>query len=789
MALSNDLISQFVKITNDDKNKKSDKTVYGTVVEYDGSKYVKLDGSELLTPISMTTNANNNERVTVMIKNHSAVVTGNISSPSPRTAEVEEIGSKISEFDTIIADKVDTAELNAEIARIDQLQSDNVTIKDTLNANNASIRELEAKNVTVTGQLDAINADIENLEAEDATITGRLDAADADIDSLQADNATIKSTLTANTADITDLKAKHATVTGRLDANEADIDDLQANKLSATDADLKYANIDFSNIGKAAFEYFYANSGLIRDVVVDNGTITGHLIGVTISGDLIEGNTIVAEKLVIKGEDGLYYQLNMNGESVEAQQTDYNSLNGSVIRAKSVTAEKISVEDLVAFGATIASFNITDTSLYSGVKESVDNTTRGIYMDVNGQMAVGDSVNFIKFFEDTDGTYKLSISAASIKLGSSQRSIEAIIEDATNEIEIGGRNLLKGTRTMSSENWYGMTGTGKSLVELDNGFVGERIERSDLSSAAYTSCYAKTDNVISSGESYILCADTWIDPDGTVLDGNCSLALDFYNADGTSLSTAKTTLSPSDTSGVWKRISVKAVAPENAVYAQATMMLSKNGNITFARLKLEKGNKATDWTPFPDELEEGIASAQETAYSADSKADANTERLNSADLQIDALNGAISNLVTDQNGQSLMTQTGSGWTFNISAIQDALNKAIVDIETLNSDSSDTNAALDNLKTNVDDLGEYTEYIEFGTDGGKPCIILGERDSVFKVVITNTDIRFMEGSDIPAYISNQSLNIKKAVISEELKQGGFVWMARENGNYGLLWKGV
>lgn len=610
MALSNDLISQFVKITNDDKQEKSDKTVYGTIVEYDGSKYVKLDGSELLTPISMTTNANNDERVTVMIKNHSAIVTGNISSPSPRTAEVEAVGSKISEFETIIADKVDTAELNAEIARIDQLQADNVTIKDTLSANNASIRELEAKNVTVTGQLDAINADIENLEAEDVTINGRLDAADADIESLQADNATIKNTLTANAADITDLKAKNATVTGRLDANEADIDDLQANKLSATDADLKYANIDFSNIGKAAFEYFYANSGLIRDVVVDNGTITGHLIGVTISGDLIEGNTIVAEKLVIKGEDGLYYQLNMNGESVEAQQTDYNSLNGSVIRAKSVTAEKINVEDLVAFGATIASFHITDTSLYSDVKESVDNTTRGIYMDVNGQMAVGDSVNFIKFFEDTDGTYKLNISAASINIGSSQRS------------------------------------------------VGDAIN-----------------------------------------------------------------------------------------------------------------------------------SAQETADSADSKADTNTERLNSADLQIDSLNGAISNLVTDQNGQSLMTQTGTGWTFNISAIQEALNKASSDISTLNDDSAATNAALDILRSNVNDLGTYTDYIEFGTDGGKPCIILGEHDSVFKVVITNTDIRFMEGSDIPAYISNQSLNIKKAVISEELKQGGFVWMARENGNYGLLWKGV
>ena len=83
--------------------------------------------------------------------------------------------------------------------------------------------------------------------------------------------------------------------------------------MSATDADIKYANIDFTNIGKAAMEYFYSASGLIKDVIVGDQKITGHLIGVTISGDLIEGNTIVAEKLVIRGEDGLYYKLNSNG--------------------------------------------------------------------------------------------------------------------------------------------------------------------------------------------------------------------------------------------------------------------------------------------------------------------------------------------------------------------------------------------------------------------------------------------------------------------------------------------
>lgn len=87
------------------------------------------------------------------------------------------------------------------------------------------------------------------------------------------------------------------------------------------------------------------HTGSIKDVKIGDATIAGELVGVTIKGDLIEGNTVKADKLVIKGSDGLYYKLNTDGKTVEEEQTDYNSLNGQVIRAKSVTAEKIDVKD------------------------------------------------------------------------------------------------------------------------------------------------------------------------------------------------------------------------------------------------------------------------------------------------------------------------------------------------------------------------------------------------------------------------------------------------------------
>ena len=90
MSLSVDLINQFVKATNDKTQEKNETIAYGTVKESNGVKYVQLDGSDLLTPADMTADALDGERVTVLIKNHKATVTGNISQPSASKERVDE---------------------------------------------------------------------------------------------------------------------------------------------------------------------------------------------------------------------------------------------------------------------------------------------------------------------------------------------------------------------------------------------------------------------------------------------------------------------------------------------------------------------------------------------------------------------------------------------------------------------------------------------------------------------------------------------------------------------------
>ncbi|WP_294785382.1 phage tail protein [uncultured Eubacterium sp.] len=342
---------------------------------------------------------------------------------------VTNVTNKVSNLENVVAGKVSTEELEAQVARIATLETNNATINSKLTANEASINSLVAKNAEIDGKLTVQDASIKKLDAE------KLSAEDANLT-----YATIES-LKATDAKITNLSGDYAsfkdTTTETLKAQTADIIDLKANKLSAEDADFRYANIDFTNIGKAAMEYFYAQSGLIKDVTVGDQTITGELVGVTIKGNLIEGETITADKLVVKGEDGLYYKLNINalGETtVKADEKYQNGLDGSVLIKKSIVAEKISVKDLVAFGATIGGVNIADSSVYSGVKSSVNNTTRGFYLGKDGQVAFGDASNYLKYFQDTDGTWKLAISADSMSLKSGT-SVDDAISDINNRMD------------------------------------------------------------------------------------------------------------------------------------------------------------------------------------------------------------------------------------------------------------------------------------------------------------------------------------------------------------------
>lgn len=98
MSLSKEVIDQFVKAAKDNGGKKEPNIRYGTIVESGGSNYVKLDGSDILTPFTTTVNTKIGERVIVNISNHSAIVMGNTSSPAARMEDAEEAGKTAANY-------------------------------------------------------------------------------------------------------------------------------------------------------------------------------------------------------------------------------------------------------------------------------------------------------------------------------------------------------------------------------------------------------------------------------------------------------------------------------------------------------------------------------------------------------------------------------------------------------------------------------------------------------------------------------------------------------------------
>lgn len=434
MELSYDIISQFAKVINEDKrqNQGAETTIYGVVVsDGNGNKYVKLDGSDQLTPLSdderpsadsTTANTNVGDRVAVSIKNHTATVTGNTSSPSVRSDDFDDLSDGVEEikkFDTVLANRVQANE-----GYIKKLQTDKAEIGD-LSAATAKIKELEVEKANAD-DLTAAKAEIDDLKVK------KLDAEVANVKFATVEN--LKAT-NAKVGEISGQQAKfEETTTNKLTAVEGSIKKLDADKLSAKEADIKYAQIDFANIGKAAIEHFYATSGIIKDLVIGDTSVSGRLVGVTIIGDLIEGGTVKADKLVIQGTDGLYYKLNTDGMKTTAEQTDYNSLNGSIITAKSITAEKVNIHDLVAFGATIAGFNINETAIYSGVKDHPDTAVRGIYLDKDGQVSFGDADSYLKYYKDSNGMWRLEIAADNVRFSSSKKTLSEEIDDIKTDI-------------------------------------------------------------------------------------------------------------------------------------------------------------------------------------------------------------------------------------------------------------------------------------------------------------------------------------------------------------------
>lgn len=422
MDISNDLIKQFVQITRDQSPVKHEATVYGTVVEYEGKSYVQIDGSELLTPVETSTEMASGERVSVTIKDHSAVVTGNLSNPSAGSntvanikGDLNDIGTQITEFEVVIADKVSTKDFEANNATINNLIAGKASIKD-LEAVNADIKNLQAEDAKITNlvaekatieDLNATNAKVENLDATKATI-GELNATNANIKDLNADIAKI-STLIGGTASIDDvqtiiLTSENVSIENAL-IKDAMIDDITANKIASGTINTNKINIQSEDggivianntqqfkdqngkirvqIGKDAQGNFtfclFSQDGngilldetgikagavpdglIVNDMVADNANISGGKLDISSVVTAINGNTSTIKSSIINFDD--------TGQSLTVA---FNTLKQRVD-----TIEDISISGDLSSVIEQVRTNTTKIEVMQGnIKTLVSNTT------------------------------------------------------------------------------------------------------------------------------------------------------------------------------------------------------------------------------------------------------------------------------------------------------------------------------------------------------------------------------------------------------------------------------
>ena len=186
----------------------------------------------------------------------------------------------------------------------------------------------------------------------------------------------------------------------------------------------------------------------------------------------------------------------------------------------------------------------------------------------------------------------------------------ADITAAVNAVEIGGRNLLYDSTGNIKNGW-----SGNTIITVDGGISGNSlaISRTGYSGNARYFGTSKrhflTDFKV--GTSYTLSA--WIKVRSDVeLDASGYVMARFRSADNTKLHILPLTVNSKTKKDEWLYCEKTWTIDDSdiAKLECVALALDKNGMIEACNIKLEKGTKATDWSPAPEEDTERIASLE-----------------------------------------------------------------------------------------------------------------------------------------------------------------------------------
>jgi hypothetical protein len=747
-------------------------------------------------------------------------------------ATIKNLESEYAEVGKLVANKADIALLDAAVGRIDNLESTSVTTT-YLTSNYITANEIESIYVTAS-KLAAEYATIENLEANYADIKlANIDKADV-------------GTLLANIGLISTATIVDGHVTGYLDAVEVNANNITAGTLtvdrlviSGTDKSIVYAINNSGDLVSTSVDTLDGDVITKRTIAADHiiaGAITATEIhSSAITSDKIAANAVTASKISVTSLESIVakigsfdinnalYTNGHNAYNSDVQGvyvgSDYISVgkggkawlkaDGSVsIGSGAITYDAISdklnidassikmgsetmvtSKDLSTTLKDYATLEVTDEKIATQVK-SITTTTDGLAQRVSSaESTISQHTDQIASkVSQTD--YDKKVSQLESSITQTAGSITSTVKSSIDALEIGGRNLFENSAALTSDAVYSYfapeappyTITVDTDLTVPSGncvICSIREITTPLTSGGFYlhGPFGKYIPKMIIGETYTV--SVWM---------KCSRNIN-YGAISPEFLTNMVRQDSNNISTEWQRFVVTGTYNGNTTTSIAitfyyNSLIQSNDRFYISSPQIEKGNKATDWSPAPEDM-----ATTDDIDAVDTTIDSMKEDIVNSETLIKQLSDSISTLVVDSNGESLMTQTSTGWVFSTTNIQETVNSTSENLDKLTNQVGDVNVAVGALEQAVNDLGNLNNYVKITTYETKPCIELGQTDSVFKLLITNNSIMFKEGTNTPAYINNESLYINKAVIEEELQQGEFVWQARSNGNLGLIWKGA
>lgn len=418
MGLSYDLISEFVKITNDKQEKPKEGTVYATVVGSGNEKYVKIDGSNLLTPMDTTTDIEDGERVTVMIKDHKATVTGNITSPSVSSNTVNTVvGNAVGDKFTIVNSQIEN--LVAKDSYLENAYIENTT------AVNSKIENLEATDSRIE------NSVVENFNVVNGVVQD-LKATNADIEVLNADFAEIKTLVNGNLTSDNILAFK-----------------ITADKVTVEDAFIKDAMIDSITAAKIS-------SGRINTNVITIGSEDGGMLITGSTQQFTDRNGNVRIQIgkdstgdftfILYGEDGQGQIINQNGITATAI-GDGLIVNNMINDNAAISGSKLDISSVITQINNDNSTTIQSSKIYlDGQSQSLEVAFNSLKTQVDTIQDVtidGDLTAVIEQVQSN--TTKIEANASSI---STLISEDSVIKKQVTDLE---KNVIESSSTLDSK--------------------------------------------------------------------------------------------------------------------------------------------------------------------------------------------------------------------------------------------------------------------------------------------------------------------------------------------------